>query len=236
MDERALRQLWSILGAVTAYYSLSAWLHSQGGGALFSAAFVDDRKVPNAYFSIIIVGVLVTLLCLIGARYAQLKRSNGVGAGLARLPVSVIEAVDTKKLDGRLFQTFFVITFILIPLGSTIHFWDKLTTNGHVFSHPQDDLQAKSRDWPLSSQWYSHAVLFGEQGVLRYCIAHQDSADSPPNGNPCVAVNGTERGGVDWLPIWSPLLLLLSTFGAWATALFFAFQIFVAKKAVADPF
>ena len=227
MDKKALGRLWTIIGSVN--YVLAAWIHGQGGGVLFGATFVDDRQVPNAYFSIIIGGTLTALICLIGARHAQLKRAEGARPGLGRMPVSVVEDADAQSWDGFVYQAFFLVVFVLIPLAGNIHFWDKLVSNGHVFSHPRTTVAAT--DSPLRTELFSKRVLFGQDGINRFCIAHADSTAALPAGNPCEEVKDQpQRGGPDWLPIWSPLLLALPTLSAWAAALWFAFALFGSER------
>ena len=231
MDKKALGKLWTIVGSITAYYVLAAWIHSQGGGVLFRASFVDSREVPNAYFSIIIGGTLVALLCLIGGRYALLRRAEGAGGGLARLPVSVVDEVDTRRWDGWSYQAFFLVVFVLIPLAGNIHFWDKMLSYGHVFSHPNKTTAMDATESPLNTELFSKRVLFGQDKIDRFCIAHRDSNAARPDGNPCGDVKDQpRRGGPDWLPIWSPLLLALSTLAAWASAFWFAFALFSSDR------
>ena len=77
MDKAALNKLWTVIGTVLLFFTLNAWVHSQGGGFLFNAIHLDDRLVPNAYFAIIIGGAMIGILCLIGTRYAAQARTGG---------------------------------------------------------------------------------------------------------------------------------------------------------------
>jgi hypothetical protein len=245
MNARALSKLWTVLGSVLLFYTLNAWLQSQGGGLLFKVAILDEREVPNAYFSIIICGTLLTVLCLIGSEFAR------ISAGLSRFgrwPVVELEELDFGDRSARVYQVFFLLIFVAVPLGAIVHFWDEMISHGAVF---RKDIVVLA---PAS----------GEGGAARLVLEVGGDADAPVKFKPIASIGGpvppgktlclaswqggneglstllyaraladegrvpsarvahdpcrdSEQpkwyGGVTWLPVLSPVLLLTTTLG-----------------------
>jgi hypothetical protein len=130
MTNLHLQKLWSAVGAILLFYSLNALSQDRGGALLFKLVLLDERKAPNAYFSIIVIGVLLTLLAAIGRLYV--KQSLGQPA-FGRWPVVWLSELDTAKTTGKLYQAFFLAIFIAIPLFCLAHFWKEMTSDGALY-------------------------------------------------------------------------------------------------------
>lgn len=130
MNASALTKLWTALGSILAYYSANAWLHDRNAGLLFDVLLIDERRVPNAYFSIIIVGTLLILTCKVGAAYAKLQpHANWAG----RIPVVFVDSLMFDTRAARLYQAAVLFAFVVLPAGCLLHMCNQLYKYGALF-------------------------------------------------------------------------------------------------------
>lgn len=208
---------------------------------LFKVAMIDEREVPNAYFSIIICGVLLTVLAIIGRAYARKSVSL---PRFARWPVVGLEDLDFSSWSARIYQSFFLLVFVVVPLAAVIHFWDELTKYGAIFRKDIVVVGADRGDVPvlelqkgglaspplkLDSIWSiwgpmpegRHLCLAswqgGNEGLRQLLsakaeIARNTSVPTVVAHDPCKDSDSPRwQGGVTWVPVVSPLLLVFST-------------------------
>ena len=97
MRKRDYSKLWAAVGAVLAFYSLNAWIATQGGTPIFPQALLERRMVLAAVVAIPICALLLALQAELGIRpmrgSASLARPSA--GGLAHRPKSLPE----KKLS-----------------------------------------------------------------------------------------------------------------------------------------
>lgn len=226
----SLRRLWTIVGAFLAAYTINAFLNDRGAKMAFKVALVDDRHVPNAFFSIIIIGLTLSVLTFIGRLHARQVQDV---TGLARLPVVALDDVDPKTKIGSLYQLFFFVLFVLIPALSLLQFWGQLITHGRVFS--AESVKAADPAVPgieLRSAEGIWQVLRLPLNSRRLCLVTSDDAyhfsasgkpGDPSSGSPCSATDMTGwSGGSDFLPIFSPLIVIVATAAGWVGVLMLA--------------
>ncbi len=123
MSVKHLRQLWTVLGAVLAFYTLNAWIVSQGGQAIFDVDLIEDRPRVGALVAIPICSALLFTLCRIGTKHAQHIR---IQKWHVRLPVVWLENLDTSSPEGRWYQRFFLLVYVIIPAAALAHFVGKV--------------------------------------------------------------------------------------------------------------
>jgi hypothetical protein len=117
MSQKHLTQLWQGVSIVLLLFILTSVISIQGGseflGKLFGdkAGAVADNKPAIGYFGAMIGGVLLLLASFILSLYA---RRHGT-AWHARVPVLWLEGLDTLSWEGRVFQGFVLVIFLLVP-------------------------------------------------------------------------------------------------------------------------
>lgn len=270
-----LNKLWTAIGLALAFYMFNAWSASRGGALLFKMVLLDERKVPNAYFSIIVIGLLSALASMIGRLYAL--QSNAAPTRFDRWPVIGLTDLDMRAPAAKAYQSFFLILILILPLASLIHFWRIVIDDGALFWKKEvvlslergaaaggatgvDQLQRRNGSAPA---YGSPLVLpLHETGALPaaltigggYCIGEWQNGDQglldrvlipkaraaakgaaaetvEVDHDPCKdGADGAWRGGVEWVPILSPVALSLATMLASVAAAMFATEIVKSRK------
>lgn len=180
-------KLWTIVGLALVFYSLNAWIASQGGQPFLSAKLLEDRPVLSALLAIPICGALLALLCEIGIRYA---RGSGASGWHARLPVVGLDGLKTGSREGRAYQGFFLTLFVIIPSGALIHFINKSSAAKVVVNDAtrREVSIVHFPDAPLSWSTWDDGFRIGQS--------------IPPPGKPLEDM-------VTWLPVLEPLVFVL---------------------------
>ena len=119
MSPAHLKKLWTVVGTILVFYSVNAWLVSQGVHSVFEVALLDSRRRFESLFAIPVCGVLLILVCHIGLAHA---RAVSAGSWHARIPVVWLDDLDMGTLNGKLYQAFFAVVFLLVPGAALIHF------------------------------------------------------------------------------------------------------------------
>lgn len=143
MTEAHLARLWIVVGLFLVFYSLNTWIVSQGGKALFGVELLDDQPVTSALVAIPICAVLLVLQCRIGMAYAD--RSGMRRQWHARTPVVGLDGLKTGSREGKLYQAFFLILFVIVPVAALGYFVDQVL-GGTVY-----DRVAKTEHSPLAA-------------------------------------------------------------------------------------
>jgi hypothetical protein len=156
MSPAQLRKLWTVVGTILVFYSLNAWLVSQGVNSIFKVALVDSRPRFESLFAIPACSVLLILLCHIGLAYA---RAVSADFWHARMPVVWLDDLDTGTLNGKLYQGFFAVVFLLVPGAALIHFLQKVASTNLV--RDGQTLNAHFFDWVPLKELYAHSYALG---------------------------------------------------------------------------
>lgn len=205
MTPKHLTQIWTVLGTLLVYYTLSAWSISQGGQALFRDILFPKAARIESLFALIICSALLVLLSLTGAAYASnVGRVNWA----ARLPVVRLEGLDTSMLSGKIYQCTFLLVFIFMPLAGLVHFFRRFA-EALVIDH--DGKEGPFRPFCLlncpSLQFERYVVGDGlDQGNILKKVADGQT--------------------VDWLPIGEPWAILVLLLLAAVSTGIFLFRVF----------
>lgn len=242
MDASTLAKLWTALGAILAYYSANAWLQDRGAGLLFKALLIDNRLVPNAYFSVIIIGLLLTVTSILGVAYARLHPSaNWAG----RVPIVFVKRLDFDSRAARTYQAAILFAFVVLPATCLVHMCNQLYKYGALF--PDATVTRATSDACPSGVQFSRtkacapeAFRLKGSGMLAAAIhtgpercimawhggyrglldrfaaqgaatkaARTESKEDLPTHNACRDNDKLSwTGGVTWVPIVSPLVMV----------------------------
>jgi hypothetical protein len=116
MTKAHLTRLWATLSLAAFAYIVGSVIVIQGGVDIFGAklfvAAEKDGKPAIGYFAAIVGGVLLSAALAIAILHA---RRHGT-AWHERLPVIGLEGLDTASREGKLYQSFFLIVLVIIPL------------------------------------------------------------------------------------------------------------------------
>ncbi len=190
MSKTHLRQLWTAIGAILTFYSMNAWLVSQGGNAIFDVKLLDNRPRVESLFAVPICSIALFALCQIGVAYA--KKSGG-GEWHSRLPVVWLESLETSSVGGRRYQAFFLAIFIFVPAVALIHFLRKVF-EATVLRDGNQVEALSPLDAVPPSQIFSETYWIG---------------DGLYSGMAPIV------GAVAWIPVIEPVLLVLLVLAAW---------------------
>lgn len=123
MDQPHYTKLWSAIGLALSFYALNAWIASQGGKPFIAGGLLlEDRPVLTAIVAIPICAALPALTAELGIRHARGTRDQ---PWHARLPVVWLTGLKTGSCEGMLYQVFFLLLFIVMPVAALVHFVDK---------------------------------------------------------------------------------------------------------------
>ncbi|QFT74866.1 hypothetical protein [Ruegeria sp. THAF33] len=204
MTQEHLRKLWSVLGALLAFYAANAWIVSQGGNPIFDVDLIEDGPGVGSLVALPICAVLTILVSRIGTAYA---RRSGADAWHAKLPVVWLEGLDTSTSGGRWHQLFFLTAFIIMPALSLVHFARKVL-DAPVWLRSQTGSPGSAIDTVPFSEIFSMTHKIGgfidEKGKL--------------------------QGSVDWYPAVEPLILAALALAAWISVLVFLNDLFFAQN------
>lgn len=125
MTPRHLTQIWSVLGIVNLYWALNTFLIQRGAAPAFTVDFVgliDTRPIPAAVIGLHVCAVLSVIAWEVGSAHARSQRARTWDA---RLPVFWLEGVTPGRPGPRLYQTVFLLAFVLFPAAALVHFADR---------------------------------------------------------------------------------------------------------------
>ena len=234
MTNANISRVWAVVGLFLLGYTINAFLHDRGAGAIVKQALLDDRHVPNDYYSIIIVGFTLGLLCIVGCVYQRRVLSQ---TNVNRLPIVGFRRPEMSDWKIRVYQWFFYIVLVVLPSLALLQFWGQMTSHGRLF----EDIQIGQKDAPLEGQ-----ALNTFRGLVkgfttlpngkRICLVTTDdvyrfSGEFQKSGSPCS--NSDMKGwsgGADFLPIISPALLVGATLIGWLGALYLSYSIWKQPK------
>jgi hypothetical protein len=165
MSPTQLKRLWAVIGTILVFYSLNAWLVSQGVNSIFKVTLLDSRPRFESLFAIPVCSVLLILLCHIGLVHARVGRAK---VWHARLPVVGLDDLDTGTLTGKLYQAFFAVVFLLVPVAGLIHFLQKVASINLV------------RDGQILSAHFFDRVPWNELYAHSYALANGVETGTPP--------------------------------------------------------
>jgi TRAP-type C4-dicarboxylate transport system permease small subunit len=100
--------------------TLATWATVQGAPELFGINAADKHSLIAALFGIVICVPLLVVMGYVGAQYAKSIDEPKNWAG--RIPVVGLSAIDFRSRDGKLFQGFFLIVYVLLPAAGLVHF------------------------------------------------------------------------------------------------------------------
>jgi hypothetical protein len=223
----ALTGIWTTVALYLVTYTVNAFLHDRGGPLPFKRVLFDERHVPNDYYSIIAVGSVLFVLCVIGLYYARLQGPPGVG--VKGIPVVGLKSLDLPPDLFVKYQFFFYVIFIVLPAASLLQFWGQLVTDGRLFH----DAQIAAGSPPvegisLNSVQGLIKALTLPPGSGRICLVTSNDAYrfqaaagsvNTATGSPCSKkdMKGWDAG-IEFVPLISPLLLIGATFLGWGSA------------------
>jgi len=191
--------LWTAIGTILVFYTLNAWIATQGGQPLFDVNLIEARAELSGFFAIPLCAALLALLSEIGLRYA--RRSEDAARWHDRMPVVGLTGLNTASREGRAYQCFFLFAFILVPILGLVHFLNK-TNRLVVFDRRSCEqvsafaLPAEPLRWSTWNDGYRIGVAIPD---------------------PC----GRAPGSVTWLPVIEPLIFgLLIALAFWRSATF----------------
>ena len=120
MNRVHLAKLFGGCGIVLVAVSLNTLLASQGGSALLKLPLIHDERAPMSLFALMIGSVLLILTSAAGCIYA----GRSPGRWHERIPVVWLEGLDTKKVEGQLYQLAIVAIYLVLPVVCVLHFID----------------------------------------------------------------------------------------------------------------
>lgn len=205
MTPKHLTQIWTALGALLVYYTLSAWSAGQGGPPLFSAIFYPEAARIEALFALIICSALLVLLTATGAAYAV---AVGKVDWASRLPVVWLEGLNTGVLSGKVYQGLFLLAFVFLPIAGLYHFLDRFS-GASVIHH-------KGLAGPFNPFCLMNCPLLPSG---RYQVG---------DGLTYANLELKSKSGqiVDWLPILEPWGILALLVGACASTVHLLYRVF----------
>lgn len=171
MTPQQLGKVWTVLGALLAYYAVNSWIVSQGGNEIFGAKLVLSSRVPAAMMAIPICSVLLILTSWIGWLYARRTGNHWH----ERIPIVGFENLQTKSGEGRVYQGGMLALFSLLPALAFIHFW-------WVFA-AADVVTKADQTKQITSNMWSWSALTSWSDPARICTDYIPSSPIPCSGN-----------------------------------------------------
>lgn len=236
MNDKNLNKLWNVTALFLVGYTGNAFLQDRRGTLLFKEHLVDNRHVPNDYFSIIVVGVILGLISTIGVSYSRRVANKRNQSGM---PVVYLEPEDRLDLPMRAYQGFCFFAFVVVPFLALFQFWGQLTAHGRLF----EDVQVRPNDPPVPGHPLN--TLDGIETALtllpngkRFCLVTSDDAyrfsgEPGKSGSPCSDSDMKGwSGGIDFIPIFSPTVLILSTAFGWLGAVYLSYSLLMRRSRV----
>jgi hypothetical protein len=166
MSPKDYSKIWGFIGKYLVAVTLATWATVQGAPGLFGINAADKYSLIAALFGIVICAPLLVVMGYVGAQYAK-SIDHKTWAG--RIPVVGLSEIDFRSRDGKLFQGFFLIAYVLVPAGGLVHFVRTLLM-ASVFTRqgrtPIGHFSIAHLDWTLGDQ-----VRVGEgEGVTYFPV------------------------------------------------------------------
>lgn len=193
MSQDHLCALWIAVGVLLVSYTLSAWVASAGGDWA-NSILIEDKPVGRELVAYFVCAALLALQLCIGVLYAQRSAAKKWHARIPIVATSVLrmQGLETGSVEGRLYQSFFLVSFIFVPLSGLVHFWRKVK-NGHVSDRA--DFTVAMDMWsapPIDRIWSS---LLGDDSFRIGAARAVDASGM--------------KHMVTWIPVVEPILMAL---------------------------
>lgn len=119
MSKEQLEKAWAFLAIIILFYALNTWLSSQGAETIFNVKLLNPKRVPGAYFGILVCAPLLILLCWVGILY---QRRHHRGSKWSGIPPLGIGHLDVSKIEAKIFLALQLALFVVVPALSLLHF------------------------------------------------------------------------------------------------------------------
>jgi hypothetical protein len=192
LDEKHLRQIWSFLGALLCFYSVSAFIVSQGGPAILGAVFFENAPRIESVFAMPICGGLLILLSLVGTLYAKLMKTQ---SWAGRVPVVWLDGLDFSKPEAKIYQAFFLLLFLLVPMIAQTHFLKRVAGATVYAQDGSGHALAPFCVFDCGNISFASRYTIGD-GLTAQNLATKDAVS------------------VDWIPILQPIAFFLVFFAS----------------------
>lgn len=189
MDQPHYTKLWSAIGLALSFYALNAWIASQGSKPFIAGGLLlEERPVLTAIVAIPICAALLALTAEVGFRHALGAKGQ---PWHARLPVVWLTGMRTGSREGRLYQTFFFLLFIVMPTVALGHFVNK-----------SFQAEVLHRATGVRGPWWHPPAGDGFWGIWNaFAIGRQGAV---------------EADMITWWPVWEPVIFaVLLAVAAW---------------------
>lgn len=210
MSTTNIARLWSFLGPITFFYTLNCWIATTKSTPPFSLALPDTRPVIAAYLGCFVVSLLLTVVSLLGYKFA--KRSKSEHWSL-RVPVILLEDLNPQSYATKTYQSIFIFAFVVLPMLSILHFNNWVLSRADVHDKRVEQTHKKSPYYFPKDL----SVLSGDLYKNEFCMGQDLKGDQPCKRTDKDAYDG----GVTWFPLYSPILMqFFSIVGLFAAATF----------------
>lgn len=99
MSYKQLGKIWTVVGLLLLFYSLNAWLVSQGGQEVFGTKLIASGRVLAAVIAIPICSTMLIVTSLAGRLYAM--RHGNVWH--QRVPIFGFDTITTGSREGKIY-------------------------------------------------------------------------------------------------------------------------------------
>lgn len=224
-------------------FAVSVQLITQGNVLVVSVPGLDNR-IPNlsAFFAIPIIGITLAIMTTAGALHAALPRRPGEAASPIAGLGDAAGTIDARRRSARLYISAMLVLFIAPPVWSLGHLsrvvMDRAGIWNEVQSPPVVVPPACFMPFPLSRRCDAdgaQVAAIRADGIQRLSLADNRCdphhirlpGGAPPTCEPsAICADRRERcRGVDWLPVWSPLAIIVPTVAGWGGSLWFLFAL-----------
>ncbi len=244
MSREAYALLFVRAGWFGLVFAISVQLITQGNVLVVSVPGLDNR-IPNlsAFFAIPIIGIALAITTTAGALHAALPRRPGEGATPIAGLGDAAGTIDARRRSARIYASAMLIIFIVPPAWSLGHLSRVVMNRAAIWNEAQSPpavvRPACFLPFPPSLRCpdaeLAQVPAIRADGPQRLSLAdnrcdpHFDQPPSyapPPCERSAMCVQRPSRcRGVDWLPIWSPVAIIVPTLAGWGGSLWFLFAL-----------
>jgi hypothetical protein len=183
MDAQQYQKLWNYLAIVLLFYSVNTYLSSQGAAVVLDIKLLDERRIPGAVFGFFICSTLLVVLLKVGIAYSRLSREK---TWHGKIPTLFFDGLDHSQTSAKRYQLCSIIGVIVLPILALTHFV-KIIVSARIFTKGGTELKAISTD-NINIEILN--ILWSKS----------------------FRIGNSYSQGVDWAPIFQPLLMIaLST-------------------------
>lgn len=121
MSKSHLTKLWQLLSIVCVLFLVTSVISLQGGAEFLGRLFGDklaagDNKPATGYFGAIIGGGLFLLSSSVFLLHARRHGEQWH----SRIPVVLLEGLNTTAWEAKIYQAFIVLLFVGVPVAGTV--------------------------------------------------------------------------------------------------------------------